>query len=289
MTEEAPPAAEEPTGEEKSPKHPVHAHTGRLWAETTAQMLALLAVLIPLEGAIVRFFALQFAGLDFPLDLPVRAPIGQLSVAGLNALVLALPFMAFYAFGWLITRTIQEDQTRWEHRPREYRARVSPLLRWALLLFALSFAGAIFLPGWPITAMLPILAAGTVAIQRELTLGRQITIRRLWFRVVYVTLFASILAGYAGDVAGSQPGRYVFTQDEQALMPNGIYTEVGSQDGLAYLVNCSDRYMVVGVPQSAIVQVKFPTSPASLGPLPPSQWDILTGHATFYPGLRLSC
>jgi len=239
--------------------------------ELSGKVLALMAVLLPAGGFLVRAIAFSITfGSEWGVPLAWSAPLPELAVTGLMSLLLALPFPLVLWYLWHL------EQRRERGLPA-FSPRAKRLMRvWSvvsLLTFPIFF---FFTPGWPSPILSGLLVVPVVLGPYLSWRGPRKRFRDIWWVVVVVVLMTDVIGGLAGVVLGFQPAEYQFNSTVAKGVSNGTYVQVGEADGLLYLQRCGER-AIYAIATPAVSSIRYVQSAQHSVTGGPSLAEVLLG------------
>jgi hypothetical protein len=224
----------------------------RLLVEDVGRVTLMLGALLPAVGVFARFVYLA-AYTSVPLDLAVRAPLGDLTVGGVVALVPACAVLGYLGIAIFAARE-PDHRARIEHglgpRNRDTPARGEQragLLRSRKAALVLLFASAVAIlasamliaPGWPV-GWIPygVWFVTWWAILRAVNVTGRVELGRLW----WVLLGAAVAVGLSSGLQGQSNDTYVAyvsAPSASQILPAGFYEVVGDDDSSLYAIECA--------------------------------------------------
>jgi hypothetical protein len=218
-------------------------------------LLLVLAVMLPVSGAIIRYLLLTTAGVTMADRIAVSAPLTELAAIGARSAVIAL---VTFTGGVLAVRLLPSHRSNW-------------------LTVTIGLLGALVTVPLLGLAAVPIVATLALAVH----LGLHVRLGRDWKTAWGMSVVLLALALFAATV-GLQPvagraGQYTFT--DEAL--SGVYLAGGRTDSTLLLLSCHHRGSVLEVPADRLLSIVY-------APLPPGpSWiDRIRGER---PGLFDPC
>jgi hypothetical protein len=261
--------------------------------EVAARAIAIVALLMPAEGAAVRLLAFQSAPLPNALSVAVSATLVDLTAIGVVS-VLAGTYLVLAVLTGLFVLAGREDKPERDQMLAEdiedLKSRMRSERRTAVLYVAWLTGLGVF-----VTLLSPIdstvglqgaaMGASYWVIYRRVTSGVRVTNRFLGLRDVapIVVVVVGIVIVPAG--LGYQPPLAKVDFDPAAKLPNGNYLMLGERDNTILLGSCTPQREVVAVQMDAVLSAVFLAREQTKLP---SYLDILRG-APLRTGMTLAC
>jgi len=278
------------------------------YVEGVGKSVALVALLLPVAGVLIRYIAFSTGDLvgASPSQLAYSASVSQLVTTALFGLQLTAIYFAGY-FGFvellhvrnqLVHRRLARDGAKQlRHRPPLERSR----WQWLLLRAPLVVMGttaivatvltAVLLaltPDWPYSLIAALGVAAVLLTARVVVRGPERPPRKLryiWPVAVVGIAIPAVANGLSGTLAGTPVGDYTFSSALASVVSDGKYRELGDANGQLYLQRCFDG-RVVRVQTGDLKGVVFqrPTGSGS-----PSLVDIIAKGKKLTVGFQRSC
>jgi hypothetical protein len=243
--------------------------------ELLVKVAALVAVVLPIVGAGVRFTAFALAGVTNPLEMALAQPVSELVGSAMKA-------VAPVAGGIVVLApNLYREWPRRNIAPRYYHRVPTPV---ALIVGTIFLAAAAFLLPWP-GGFIGLFGVSAVSwVLGFWAARRQLSFYRLGAAVFLAAVTSALGSGINGVAVGDQVDSYRFASG--AALLDGKYALVGKADGFVYLESCHHQG-IVGVNQQQIV-VFSPVSASNPWPSD-SLYGIIFGGGSPRIGYRPEC
>jgi hypothetical protein len=276
------------------------------YVEIAGKALAIVIVLLPAIGALVRFVALLPGKEVSPrLQVALAAPLAELAGTGLAGILPMVPYVAVYllvrSYGPWIRATLSARTRRGRSRrllARGHEASQSPrdelstshisvanIVRLSPVLL-LAAGLLLFLPEFEVQLFASTTSLLTCLLCVRLIKRESPPFSKVWPPLILLLLLSGVVTGLYG-VAPIPSADYRYAHDEHRTNPeNGFYFQIGNDSTFLYLVDCRQgRGRLLAVRSDRVAMITFQDS-RETRPRGASLWRVLHGPPLTPPGLR---